>query len=124
MSAPHAYGEDTRWQPAPLRIGLLRTLVAWVVAALAVWIAAAVVAGVALERSGAAFLVAAVLAVLNALLPPALAALRLPFMLVTGFLLVLFADAGLLMGSDRLLPDDIRVDSFGDALLDSYLGLL
>ena len=95
MDAPaRPYGEDTHWQPAPLRLGLLRTLVAWVVGAVAVWIAAAVVPGVGLEQSGAAFLVAALVAVLNALLPPVLAALRLPFMLVTGFLLVLVADAG------------------------------
>ncbi len=45
--------------------------------------------GVGLESTGAAFLVAALVAVLNAVLPPILAALRLPFMLVTGFLLVL-----------------------------------
>ena len=33
------------------------------------------------------------LGVVNAMLPPVLAALRLPFMVVTGFLLVLVADA-------------------------------
>ena len=115
------YGADTHWQPASLRLGLLPTLVAWVVGAIAVWIAAAVVPGVGLEQSGAAFVVAALLAVLNALLPPVLAALRLPFMLVAGFLLVLFADAALLLAAHALLPDDIRVDSFGDALLASLV---
>ena len=46
-----------------------------------------------------------------------LAALRLPFMLVAGFLLVLLADALLLVIADEVLPDDIHVGSFGDALL-------
>ena len=119
--ASPAYGEDTRWEPATPRLGLLRTLVSWVVGAAAVWVAAAIVPGVGLEHTGAAFLVAALLAVLNAVLPPILAALRLPFMLVTGFLLILFADAALLMAAHELLPDDIHVDSFGDALLASLV---
>ena len=92
--ASRAYGEDTRWQPATPRLGLLRTLVSWVVGAAAVWVAAAIVPGVGLEHTGAAFLVAALVAVLNAVLPPILAALRLPFMLVTGFLLVLSRTPG------------------------------
>ena len=50
-------------------------------------------------------------------LPPMLAALRLPFMVAIGFLLVLLADAWLLLLAAELLPDDIRVDGFGDALL-------
>src|SRR5688572_30026392 len=112
-----SYGEPVRWQPATPRLRLVRTLVAWVVAAASVWVAAAVVPGVALEQTGAAFLVAALLAVLNAILPPVLAALRLPFTLVAGFLLVLLADALLLELAGDILSDDIHVGSFGDALL-------
>jgi uncharacterized membrane protein YvlD (DUF360 family) len=111
------YGEHVRWEPATPRLGLARTLISWVVAAASVWVAAAILPGVALEQTGAAFLVAAVLAALNAVLPPVLAALRLPFMLLIGFLLVLVADALVLQLAHDLLPDDIRVDSFGDALL-------
>jgi uncharacterized membrane protein YvlD (DUF360 family) len=110
-------GEPVRWQPATPRLRLRRILIAWVVAAAAVWVAAAILPGVALERTGAAFLVAAVLAVFNAVLPPVLAALRLPFTLIAGFLLVLLADALLLRLAHELLPDDIHVGSFGDALL-------
>ena len=121
MAAATAYGEQVRWEPAQLRLRPLRTLLAWIVAAAAVWVAAAIVPGVALEQTGAAFAVAAVLAVLNALLPPILASLRLPFTLVAGFLLVLFADALLLLLAHEVLPDDIHVDSFGDALLASLV---
>ena len=116
-AAATPYGEHVHWQPATPRLGVLRTLVSWVVAAASVWVAAALVPGVALEQTGAAFLVAAVLAALNAVLPPVLAALRLPFMLLAGFLAVLAADALVLMLAHELFPDDIRVDSFGDALL-------
>ena len=115
------YGAPVSWEPATPRLGLVRTLVAWVVAAASVAVAAWLVPGVALEATGAAFLVAAVIAVLNAVLPPILAALRLPFMLALGFLLVLVADALLLLLADAVLSDDIRVDSFGDALLASLV---
>jgi uncharacterized membrane protein YvlD (DUF360 family) len=119
--APPTYGDAVRWEPATPRLGLVRTIVSWVVAAASVAVAAWLVPGVALEATGAAFLVAAVIAVLNAVVPPVLAALRLPLMLALGFLLVLAADAGLLMLADVVLDDDIRVDSFGDALLASLL---
>ena len=121
MDAATPYGEQVRWEPATPRLGVLRTLVSWAVAAASVWAAAAIVPGVALEQTGAAFLVAAVLAVLNAVLPPVLAALRLPFMLLTGFVAVLVADALVLVLAHELLPDDIRVDSFGDGLLAAVL---
>src|SRR5215204_6489050 len=121
MTAPAPYGQSTQWKAETPRLGLLRTLVAWAVGAAAVGIAAAIVPGLGLEQTGAAFLVAALVGVMNAVLPPLLAALRLPFMLVIGFLLVLVADALLLMAAHELLPDDIHVGSFGDALLGSLV---
>jgi uncharacterized membrane protein YvlD (DUF360 family) len=123
MAEPAAtpYGEQVRWEPATPRLRPLRTLVSWVVAAAAVWVAAAIVPGVALDSTGAAFVVAAFLALLNAVLPPVLAALRLPFMLLAGFLAVLLADALVLVLAHEVFPDDIRVDSFGDALLAAIL---
>jgi uncharacterized membrane protein YvlD (DUF360 family) len=121
MDAATAYGEQVRWQPATPRVGVLRTLLSVLVAAASVWVAAAIVPGVALDATGAAFAVAAVLVVLNAVLPPVLAALRLPAMLLAGFAAILVADALLLLLAHELLPDDIRVDSFGDALLAALL---
>ena len=47
-----------------------------------VWVAAGLVPGVELDEFGAAFVVAAAIAVFNAVLPPLVAALRLPFTLV------------------------------------------
>ena len=46
-----------------------------------------------------------------------MAALRLPFTLITGFLLVLFVDAAALMVADDAFPEAVAVASFGDALL-------
>ncbi len=119
--AMSTYGAPVRWEPATPRLGLLRTLVSWVVAAASVAVAAWLVPGVALESTGAAFVVAAVIALLNAVVPPILAALRLPFMLALGFLVVLVADALLLELADAVLSADVHVDSFGHALLASLV---
>ena len=80
MSA-HAYGESLRWEPESPRIRVVSLVVSWIVAAAALGVAAWLLPGVALEQTGAAFAVAAVVAVLNGLLPPLVAALRLPFRL-------------------------------------------
>ena len=113
-----AYGEQLRWQPTTPRFRLVPSIVSWVIGAAAVWVAAWLVPGVALGGVGAAFVVAALIAILNAVVPPVLAALRLPFMLVVGFLLVLVADALILQAAEAAVYD-ARVDSFGDALLAS-----
>jgi len=110
------------WQPGSPRLRPLRLAVAWAVSAAAVWITAWLLPGVSLGHTGAAFAAAAAIAVLNAVLPPALAALRLPYMLVAGFLLVLIGDALVLLVAAAVLPDnDVRVDSFGIALLAALL---
>ena len=111
------YGAQVAWEPSKPRLDPFRLIVSWLVAAASVYVAAALVPGVSLEERGGAFLVAAVIAVVNAILPPVVAALRLPFMLVVGFLLVLFVDAGALVLAHEVLPEFIGVDSFGDALL-------
>ena len=63
-----------------------------------------------------AFAATAVIAVLNAILPPLIAALRLPLMLVIGLLLVLIADALMLLAADRITDGDLSIDSFWSAL--------
>ncbi len=112
-----SYGAGVSWEPTRPKLHPVRMLIGWAVAAAALYVAAALVPGVDLDRPGAAFLIAAVIAVLNAILPPVVAALRLPYMLALGFVLVLLVDAGALVIADDLLPDFITVDSFGDALL-------
>ena len=108
---------DGAWQPVRPQLSVVRLLIAWIVGAASVYVAAAIVPGFTLDEVGSAFLVAAVVAVLNAILPPVVAALRLPAMLVLGFLLVLAVDALALMLADDLLPGFGSVDSFWNALL-------
>jgi uncharacterized membrane protein YvlD (DUF360 family) len=111
------YGQEVRWEPATPKLRPLRLVVSWIVSAAAVWIAAQLVSGVTLEKKGAAFVAAALIAVLNAVVPPLLAALRLPFALLSGFLAVLLASAAMLELTSELVPSAISVDSFGSALL-------
>ncbi|MGH2925673.1 MAG: phage holin family protein [Solirubrobacterales bacterium] len=115
MTSLH-YGEEVTWRPTKPTLRPWRVAVSWVMAAIAVYVAAALVPGVALNGLGAAFLVAAVIAGLNAVLPPVVASLRLPFTLASGFLLVLVVDAGALLAAHELLGRTIRVDSAGSAL--------
>jgi len=111
------YGEIPAWRPERPRLRLRQVVLAWLVGATALLIAAALVPGVHVNGFGGAIIASAVIAVLNAVLPPLVAALRLPFMVVLGFLLVLFLDAALLLATSALIPDWISVDSFGWALL-------
>ena len=112
------YGQDARWEPGKPRLRPVRLVVAWIVAAASVWVAAAVLPGFRLDEFGSAFVVAAAIALFNALLPPLIAALRLPYTLALGFLLVLAVDAlALVIADDYLLPGFGEVDSFGSAFL-------
>jgi uncharacterized membrane protein YvlD (DUF360 family) len=106
--------------PERPRIRLLRIVVAWFLSAAALLFAAWLVPGVAIEGRGGAFVAAALIAVLNAVLPPLLAALRLPFTLVLGLLLVLFVDAAMFLLAAEIAPDAISVDSFWSALLAAF----
>ena len=109
------------WHPVKPRLRPLRLLVAWVVSAIALYVAVAILPGAHLKGALGALVIAAVIAILNATLPPVVAALRLPFTLVAGFLLVLAVDAFALVLAADLLPDFLSIDSFGDALLTSLL---
>jgi uncharacterized membrane protein YvlD (DUF360 family) len=112
-----AYGQELTWQPEVPRVRVTRLVLAWAVNAASVGAAAWLLPGMELKDPAGAFLVAALVAILNAIVPPVLAALRLPFMVALGFILVLLADALLLRLAADAIPEAIRVDSFGDAFL-------
>ena len=86
----------TAWRPEAPRLHPVRLAAAWLVSALALLLAAGIVPGAEIRGFGGAVLVAAIVAGLNALLPPIIAALLLPLPLALGFLLVLAADAAFL----------------------------
>src|SRR5204862_6600925 len=110
MTSP-TYGMGVSWEPVRPQLRPLRLLVSWAIAAASLYVAAGLLPGVELDRPGAAFLVAAAIAVLNAVLPPVVAALRLPYMLALGFVLVLLVDAAALVIADAALPSFITVSS-------------
>jgi uncharacterized membrane protein YvlD (DUF360 family) len=121
-AAPPAgdYGSRPRWEPVRPRFRPTRLVIAWAVTAASLLIAAAIVPGVSIPGFGAALIVAAIVGVLNALLPPIVAALRLPLTVVVDFLLLLVIDAAILLAASNV-SDDIQVSSFWTALLASIV---
>jgi uncharacterized membrane protein YvlD (DUF360 family) len=115
--APQATYDDRSWRPELPRLRPLSLLATWIVNAIALLIAAGIVSGVHIDSFWGALVVAAILGALNAIVPPLLAALRLPFTLVAGFLLILVADALMLLAAANLTDGVLRVDSFWWALL-------
>jgi len=112
-----AYGSAVQWQPQKPRLKPLQLAFSWALSGASLYVAAALVPGVSVGAFGGALLVAALIALLNAVLPPVVAALRLPLTLALGFMAVLLIDALLLELASDALPKHIGVDSFGDALL-------
>src|ERR671910_2281110 len=106
MTPPHAhaYAQALAWSPVKPRLRPLRLAFGWLSSALALLVAAWIVPGASVNGFWGAVLVAAIVAVLNAILPPLIAALRLPFTVAAGFLLVLALDAGILRLPPRTPP--------------------
>ena len=111
------YAEPVRWKAARPRFRPLRLALALLVGAVAVVVSGLILPGVEVKTFLGALEAAALIAVLNAVLPPLVAALRLPLMLIIGFFAVLIVDALILLLVSKLAPGDFKVDSFGWALL-------
>ena len=110
------YAETPGWEPSRPRLRLRRVVLSWATTALAVYVATLLLPGVHVEGLFGAFAAAALIALLNALLPPFIAALRLPFMLVAGFFLILLLDAAIFKLASDLSDSSFKVDSFWAAL--------
>jgi uncharacterized membrane protein YvlD (DUF360 family) len=114
---PDAYGEAVDWTPAAPEFRLRSVVFSLLTGAVGIGLASWVLPGVHVRTFEGAVIVAAAIGVLNALLPPVIAALRLPYTLVLGFLAVLAVDAGILLLVSAIDSTDFKVDSFGWALL-------
>ncbi|HEY7149472.1 MAG TPA: phage holin family protein [Gaiellaceae bacterium] len=108
--------ERVAWRPERLRFKPLQLFVAWVLSAAALGLTAALLPGVDIADWSGAFVVAAVVAALNAVVPPIFAALRLPLTLVFGFLIALLLSALVLRFAADVISS-FTVDSFWWALL-------
>jgi uncharacterized membrane protein YvlD (DUF360 family) len=104
------------WSPGRPKFRPLALVVAWLVSASALLVAAWIVPGAAVNGFLGALAAAVAIAALNAVVPPILAALRLPLMLLTGLVLILIADALMLLAADRITDHDLQIDSFWSAL--------
>ena len=104
------------WSPGRPKFRPLALVVAWLVSASALLVAAWIVPGATVNGFLGALAAAVAIAALNAVVPPILAALRLPLMLLTGLVLILIADALMLLAADRITDHDLQIDSFWSAL--------
>src|SRR3954463_13890791 len=114
MTTP--YGEKPVWGLGRPHIGAVRLVISWFVSTLTLLVACWVVPGAAVHNFWTALFAAAVIGVLNAILPPLIAALRLPLMLVVGLLLILIVDALMLLAADRVTDGKLEINSFWSAL--------
>ena len=115
--ATRTYGHSTAWKPERPTWRAFPLFVSWLATGIALMVASWVLPGVNVKSFWGALLVAAIVAALNAVIPPVLAALRLPLTLVLGFLLVLIADALMLQLAAAVAESVLTVDNFGWALL-------
>jgi uncharacterized membrane protein YvlD (DUF360 family) len=109
------FGETPTWKPERPRFRLGQLVLSWLLAAVSLFVAAKLVPGASSSTLGATAVTAAFIGVLNAVLPPIVAALRLPFTALLGFFLVLALDAVMLLIADRY-SDGLTIDSFWSAL--------
>ena len=112
---------ETTWREERLRFRPVHMVRTWLISALGLLIAAWIVPGAHVNGIWAALLVAAVIAALNAILPPIIAAIRLPLTLVFGFLSILVLDALMLLAADSLTDGRMSIDGFWWALLVAFL---
>ena len=110
-----AYGEAPGWKPERPRFRLGQLVLGWLLGAVALLVATELVPGASDSTFRTALVAAALVALLNAVLPPLVAALRLPFTALLGFFLVLFVDAGMLLLVGRV-SSGLTIDSFWSAL--------
>jgi uncharacterized membrane protein YvlD (DUF360 family) len=108
--------EPLRWQPDRLRLRPLRLTLAWLASAVGILLAAGIVPSAHVRGFAGAVVVAAIIGILNALLPPIVAALRLPFTVGLAFLLVLALDAAMLLVAAEIAPEELHVEDFWAAL--------
>src|SRR5690606_8057046 len=94
----------------------LHLLLSLLITATAFWVTAWILPGVEISSLTGALLVALFVGVVNAIVPPFFAALRLPVTLVLSFPLTIVLNASVLRTADRVL-DSFTIDSFGWALL-------
>ena len=78
------YAETPTWHAETPHLRPAHLVLQWLVSAISLLVATWIVPGADVRNYWSAFVAAAVIALLNAVLPPLVAAMRLPFTLITG----------------------------------------
>ena len=115
-AAPTAYGEQPVWHPEQPKFSLMRLLGSLLVMTPALLIAAAILPGVSIPSFWGALVVALFVTAVNFVVPPIIAAIRLPLTLVVDFLLILVVDALVFQVASNIDSSAIHVNNFGSAL--------
>jgi uncharacterized membrane protein YvlD (DUF360 family) len=112
---------ETTHSRSPLRQGrgaAWRLVAVWLVTGLALLVSAAILPDYSIHSFAAALAAAALIAIFNTLGPPLIAALPLPFPLLSGFLVTLLFDAAMLKAAAAILGHErMVVSSWWAALL-------
>ncbi|HEY7201959.1 MAG TPA: phage holin family protein [Candidatus Dormibacteraeota bacterium] len=106
-----------QWRAERIRLRPGSMLLSGLVAVLALLVASLILPGIHVPSIPDAVVAALLVAILNAFLPPLVAALRTPFTVALGFVAALAADALVLLLVARIDPQALQVDSFWWALL-------
>jgi uncharacterized membrane protein YvlD (DUF360 family) len=109
---PATYGHRPRRVDIRPQLRLRRLALGWVIGALAVYVAAGLLPRFQVGDFWAALIAALIIGILTAVVPPLVAALRLPYTVATTFLLVLLVDVMILHVADALTGGAIVVDGW------------
>ncbi len=114
--SPVVAGGGGAWVASRPELRIRSLLVGWALAAAGLLTAALLLPGLRVDGILGAFLVVAIIGILNALAVPVVAQIRLPFTVLSGFLVVLVLDAAVLWIAAGAVGNSIVVDTFGWAL--------
>ncbi|HYB28909.1 MAG TPA: phage holin family protein [Solirubrobacteraceae bacterium] len=109
--------EQLGWKPQRPRLRVVGLVATWMVSAIALLLAADLLSGVTIEGFWGAVAVAATISVLNAFVPPLIAAVRLPATLITGFVVMIVLNALMIEWASSITEHAITVSGFGAALM-------
>lgn len=122
------YGEKPTWDPVRPKYTVAHVVAHWIISAASLLVAAWMLPGIHLDGPQGAFFIVAFVAILNALLAPLVAAIRLPFSVALGFVISLLLSAVLIQAAATAFPEFLHVDnfawSFATAFLSSAVGVV
>ena len=112
----HTKRERPGWVGMRPRLSARAVLAGWLLATAGLLTAAVLLPGLRVDGILGAFAVAAAIGVVNTLIVPAIARIRLPLTILSGFVVILVLDAAVLWFAAARVSDSITVDTFGWAI--------